>query len=203
MRSLFLLLFVLVVVALTGCGERAPLYQSNDPEIARRNDKGVMLMGRYDYDGAFKAFASLLEDHPQLLDVRTNLAIAQLNRQRDGDEAAAISVIRSVFSSVAGDVAHDPFVQYFLAQAIEPEQPEQAAVGYSSVLELDPLLRSAVYRRSQVRRRLNDVEGAEEDFELFMALQDHPQARTVEWKYTRLGPLGEVVSLKPATEPKP
>lgn len=233
MRSLSLLLFLLVVVALTGCGDRAPVFQSNDPEIARRNDEGVMLMGRYDYDGAFKAFASLLEDHPQLLDVRTNLAIAQLNRQRDGDEAAAISVFRSiladdpsheraryglglllvrageeeecreVFSSLAEDVPDDPFVQYFLAQAIEPEQPEQAAAGYSLVLELDPLLRSAVYRRSQVRRRLDDVEGAEEDFELFTALQDHPQARTVEWKYTRLGPLGEVVSLTPATEPKP
>ena len=233
MRSLSLLPLVLVVVALTGCGERAPLYQSDDPEIARRNDEGVMLMGRYDYDGAYEAFASLLEDHPQLLDVRTNLAIAQLNRQRDGDEAAAITVFRSVladdpsheraryglglllvrageeeecrevFSSLAGDVPDDPFVQYFLAQAIEPEQPEQAAAGYSMVLELDPLLRSAVYRRSQVRRRLDDVEGAEEDFELFTALQDHPQARTVEWKYTRLGPLGEVVSLTPATEPKP
>ena len=92
-------------------------------------------------------------------------------------------------------------MQYFLAQAIEPEQPEQAAAGYSLVLELDPLLRSAVYRRSQVRRRLDDVEGAEEDFELFtgrIILR-----RTVEWKYTRLGPLGEVVSLTPATEPKP
>ena len=149
MRSLSLLPLVLVVVALTGCGERAPLYQSDDPEIARRNDEGVMLMGRYDYDGAYEAFASLLEDHPQLLDVRTNLAIAQLNRQRDGDEAAAIAVFRSVladdpshdraryglglllvrageeeecrevFSSLANDVPDDPFVQYFLAQAIE------------------------------------------------------------------------------------
>ena len=180
MRSLSLLPLVLVVVALTGCGERAPLYQSDDPEIARRNDEGVMLMGRYDYDGAYEAFASLLEDHPQLLDVRTNLAIAQLNRQRDGDEAAAIAVFRSVladdpsheraryglglllvrageeeecrevFSSLAGDVPDDPFVQYFLAQAIEPEQPEQAAAGYSMVLELDPLLRSAVYRLSLI-----------------------------------------------------
>ena len=233
MRFFPLLLFVLVVVALTGCGERAPVFQSNDPEIARRNDEGVMLMGRYDYDGAFQAFASLLEDHPRLLDVRTNFAFAQLNRQREGDEAGAIEIFRSVladdpshqraryglglllvrageeeecrevFSGLAEDVPDDPFVQYFLAQAIEPEQPEAAAAGYTLVLELDPLLRSAVYRRSQVRRRLNDVEGAEEDFELFTALQDHPQARTVEWKYTRLGPLGEVVSLQPATEPKP
>ena len=69
MRSLSLFPLVLVVVALTGCGERAPLYLSDDPEIARRNDEGVMLMGRYDYDGAYEAFASLLEDHPQLLDV--------------------------------------------------------------------------------------------------------------------------------------
>ena len=227
------LLLVLVTVFFTGCGDPTPLYQSNDPEIARRNDAGVMLMGRYDYDGAFEAFATLLEDHPGLLDVRTNLAIAQLNRQRDGDEAAAIAVFRSVladdpthqraryglglllvrageeeecreiFTALAEDVPDDPFVQYFLAQAIEPDQPEQAAAGYSLVLELDPLLRSAVYRRSQVRRRLDDVEGAEEDFELFTALQDHPQARTVEWKYTRLGPLGEVVALKPATEPTP
>ncbi len=232
MRFLPLLLLVLVTVFFTGCGDPAPLYHSNDPEIARRNDKGVMLMGRYDYDGAFDAFASLLEDHPRLLDVRTNLAIAQLNRQREGDEAAAIAVFRSVladepthqraryglglllvrageeeecrqvFTALAQDVPDDPFVQYFLAQAIEPDQPEQAAAGYSLVLDMDPLLRSAVYRRSQVRRRLDDIEGAEEDFQLFTALQDHPQARTVEWKYTRLGPLGEVVSLNPDPEPE-
>ena len=99
MRFFPLLLFVLVVVALTGCGERAPVFQSNDPEIARRNDEGVMLMGRYDYDGAFQAFASLLEDHPRLLDVRTNFAFAQLNRQREGDEAGAIEIFRSVQKS--------------------------------------------------------------------------------------------------------
>ena len=91
MRSLSLLPLVLVVVALTGCGERAPVYQSDDPEIARRNDEGVMLMGRYDYDGAYEAFASLLEDHPQLLD-RTNFAFAQLNRH-EGDEAGPSALI--------------------------------------------------------------------------------------------------------------
>ena len=233
MRSICLLLSVAAVALFSGCGGSSSILRSDDPEIARRNDAGVMLMGRYDYDGAYEAFSNLLTDHPQLLDVRTNLAIAQLNRQKDGDEAAAISVFRSVladdpthqraryglglllvrageeeecsqvFASLAQDVPNDPFVQYFLAQAIEPEQPERAAAGYSLVLSLDPLLRSAVYRRSQVRRRLDDLEGAEEDFEMFTSLQDHPQARTVEWKYTRLGPLGEVVSLSPATEPEP
>ena len=63
---------------------------------ADRNDHGVAQMGRYEYENARATFAAVVDSAPAWLDARVNLAIATLNRQREGDEALALTKLDAV-----------------------------------------------------------------------------------------------------------
>ena len=60
------------------------------------NDRGVALMGQYQYAAAEEAFRQLAADQPQWLEARVNLAIATLNRQQEGDEQLALDLLAEV-----------------------------------------------------------------------------------------------------------
>ncbi len=190
------------------------------------------LMGRYDYDAAVALLEELAEARPDRLDVRTNLAIAILNRQLDGDEAIALELLRGVLAEDAdhvralyvagllelragevesaagrlGRVAEldpdDPYAAYFHGQAIEPFDAERALAEYERALAADPYQRSAVYRAAVVARRLGRIEEATERLELFQRLEDNPQARSAEFVYTRMGTKAEVTAPGPADGPR-
>ncbi|MCH6572973.1 MAG: hypothetical protein IH809_04945 [Proteobacteria bacterium] len=66
-------------------------WQSAGPnaEQIAMNNRGVAQMGHFDYAAAQQTFAALIEKYPGWTDARVNLAIAMLNRQQEGDEAAA------------------------------------------------------------------------------------------------------------------
>ncbi len=61
--------------------------------LIKESNRGVALMGRFDYDGARTVFAALEENHPDNPDLLVNLAIATLNRQAEGDEALAMETL--------------------------------------------------------------------------------------------------------------
>ena len=44
------------------------------------NNRGVALMGHFDYSAAHDVFQELVARHPEWLEVQVNLAIATLNR---------------------------------------------------------------------------------------------------------------------------
>jgi len=50
------------------------------PAVVAAVNRGVSLMGQYDYDGAAKAFEAALAESPNLPAVQVNLAIARFNR---------------------------------------------------------------------------------------------------------------------------
>ncbi|MHC4992360.1 MAG: tetratricopeptide repeat protein, partial [Planctomycetota bacterium] len=93
---------VVVVVALLRPGGGGT---SGEPDAAdlEANRRGVGLMGRFDYEPARRAFATLVDEHPEWLDVRVNLAIATLNRQQEGDSEAALALLQAV---LAEDPSH-------------------------------------------------------------------------------------------------
>jgi tetratricopeptide (TPR) repeat protein len=78
----------LLLVLATGCRPKsspestpaAPQPPAIAPAVIDAVNRGVSLMGQYDYDGAAKAFEQALAATPNLADVQVNLAIARFNR---------------------------------------------------------------------------------------------------------------------------
>ena len=90
-RLLAILLFLLLL-ACSGPSDDPPESARSaaspgglDAEAIALNNRGVGLMGRFEYEPARQVFASLIEQHPDWTDVDVNLAIATLNRQEEGD----------------------------------------------------------------------------------------------------------------------
>ena len=97
MRKLSTFVLILSLAAmLAACGESepAPGAPALDAEAIAANNRGVGLMGRFEYAEARTVFAGLVEKWPDWHDARINLAIATLNRQEAGDETAALELAR-------------------------------------------------------------------------------------------------------------
>ena len=60
-----------------------------DADAVAANNRGVALMGQYQYQAAYDEFAAVIEQYPGWPEVEVNLAISQMNRQTPGDEEAA------------------------------------------------------------------------------------------------------------------
>ena len=60
------------------------------------NNRGVALMGYFDYPAAREVFVKLTESRPEWLDAKVNLAISTLNRQEEGDEQRALAILDDV-----------------------------------------------------------------------------------------------------------
>ncbi len=60
------------------------------------NNRGVGLMGQFNYEEAQRVFEELAQKYPRNGDIKVNLAIAVLNRQKEGDEKIAFSIVEEV-----------------------------------------------------------------------------------------------------------
>src|SRR5438067_386317 len=89
-------LFVAIAVIITAACSGSPNQQTIPDEIVGLNNRGVGLMGQFNYDGAREIFARLATAHPDRLDLQVNLALATLNRQRDGDAEEARRILERV-----------------------------------------------------------------------------------------------------------
>lgn len=150
MNSIIRLFTVLLLVsALVGCqrSNEAP-----SEEQIERNNRGVALMGQYRNEDARQVFAELLSERPGWTDVEVNLAIATLNRQREGDELVALEIVERILIDhpdhqraryVAGlmrlyigdtEQALDHFV---LVEASAPDDPHVAYFTGQALGQLD------------------------------------------------------------------
>ncbi|MEC9252318.1 MAG: tetratricopeptide repeat protein, partial [Pseudomonadota bacterium] len=91
-RALRLLFIGGLIYLATEC-DQPHAYSKNDAEL---NDRGVAQMGRFEYEDAHATFTAVVDAAPTWLDVRVNLAIATLNRQREGDETLALRTLEGV-----------------------------------------------------------------------------------------------------------
>ncbi len=95
----------------------------------------------------------------------------------------------------------DPYAQFYAGQCCELQGELEAARGfYRRAAEVDPYLRSAALGLQRVLGRLGDEAGAGEALAEFRRLADNPRSHLAEFKYTRMGPLGEAVL--PASAPR-
>jgi Flp pilus assembly protein TadD len=224
-----LLAATLLAVLIAACSERP--VQGLGAEAVTANNRGVGLMGRFDYAAASEVFAGLLQAHPGDATLRFNLAVALMNRQQEGDEARALALFEALAAerpddpAVAYDVgllqlragrageaaaklrqvcAADPgdaHAAYFLGQALETSGDAAGALEqYRRAVALDPYLRSGYYAAFMLLRRQGERAQAAELAERFQALAGNPQARLVEFKYTRMGPKSEARMLDSADD---
>lgn len=204
-------------------------------EAIQRNNRGVGLMGSFDYPGALGVFEALVEDYPENNTFRFNQAVATLNRQLEGDEETALGQLETIVAAEPGNLnAHyklgllklrkgdrtaadhlrkvldedpdDPYAAYYLGQALEQQGEREAALTlYGKVIEKDPYLRSAYYAAFLIHRRSGDREKARELLDVYQRMAGNPRAQLAEYKYTRMGPKANVLTLDegnlPTAEP--
>ncbi len=207
---------------LTACGQT-----TSPPDAAdiAANNRGVGLMGMFEYAEAHDVFQTLVAEHPDWVDVNVNLAMATLNRQQDGDEERALEILLAVLenepndlrarycagllmyrSAALGALGHlefvarndpdDPYAAYFYGSALEAQdRTDEALAMYRRAIGLDPYLRSAIYRLSRILLRSGHTEQGMALQETFQKLADNPRARTVDFVYTKMGPKAEALAV--------
>ncbi len=224
-RALLGLPVLLLPLFLAGCGRGGPDPAARANDKNNQNNMGAGLMGMFRYQEAHDIFAALVQDHPDWHEVKVNLAIATLNRQRDGDETRALELLREVIARQpenlrarycaglllyrAGDPAAlehlefvaradpgDAYAAYYHGSALEQAgRTEDAEQAYRRAVALDPYLRSASYRLSQILPRAGRAEEGAAFLEDFRRLADNPRARTVDFIYSKMGPKSEAIAI--------
>lgn len=214
------------LLALSACGG-AP---EEDPDLQALNNRGVALMGRFDYPGAADTFRELFTQAPDWALARVNLAVATLNRQNPGDEEAALALLEPLlevagpeqaranfmagilhfnqgrteaaltrFRSASNLVPDDAYANYFLGQVLlQTGSAEQALERFETAGRLNGYLRSAFYGQFLARQRLGQRQEARAALAVYERLENNPQSRLAEIKYTRMGPLAMA---RPVTPP--
>jgi hypothetical protein len=219
-----LCLLLAVCASIGGC-RRAPADVEITPALVEANNRGVGLMGQFDFDAAVTAFDALVAQHPGWRAGQLNLAVALTNRQGEGDPARAEALLQPLLDSpdvsrraryvlgllllhdgrdqdalphlehVATTDPPDGFAAYFTAQIRLGASPAEALEWYERARQLEPMLRSAHYGAFLALQRLGRGEDAASRLEDFQALARNPQAMLAEFKYTRMGPLSEAVTV--------
>ncbi|MDZ7749285.1 MAG: FG-GAP-like repeat-containing protein [Halofilum sp. (in: g-proteobacteria)] len=173
---------VAACLALAGCWS-AP---EPDSEAVRGNNRGVALMGQYEYDRAREAFSDLLERHPGWTPVRLNLAVALLNRQLEGDEERALTIARDVLETDPENLR----ARYIIGLlALHRGNAERARTHLRAVSEADPGDAHAAYFLGRSLRQLGDTEAAAAAFA--RARERNPYLRSAHYGFARAaGALG-------------
>ena len=93
---IFLLLLSCLLVACSEQQDAGSKPGKLPPETIETNNRGVGLMGQYEYAQAHELFAALSSSHPETTTFRLNLAIATMNRQLEGDENTALELFQQI-----------------------------------------------------------------------------------------------------------
>jgi len=149
-------------VTLVVCRQAPPLQTDATDELVAENNRAVGLMGRYQFDEARTLFDTLVARYPHRLDLVDNLAIATLNRQREGDEAAAQALFERVLAADATDLR----AQYGLGLLLlHAGKAREALPHLRTVLAARPDDAEATYFAAQCAFALADYESARGGYE--------------------------------------
>ncbi len=154
--SMGLLVPLLLTMNLAGCTPDSTTPELSADDIAL-NNRGVALMGFFDYVGAQDVFGKLVERQADWHDARTNLAIAVLNRQEPGDEQRALQQLAIVLAAKPDD----PRANYVAGLLrLYLGEVETAASHFEAVLAADSADAYAHYYLGRCSLRLGDKEAA-------------------------------------------
>jgi Tfp pilus assembly protein PilF len=141
-------------------------------EVAAEN-RAIGLMGQYDFDRAREVFAQLAATHPDRTDLQINLAIATLNRQREGDEETA----RHLFDEVLKKRPEDVRARFGMGLVLLHDgNAREALPHFAFVADRDRTDAHAIYFAAQCKSQLNDLAGALEGYRA--ALGINPNLRS-------------------------
>ena len=146
------------------------------PDSLAANDRGVALMGQYEYAGAEQVFADVVVQEPGWLEARVNLAIATLNRQQDGDERLALDILGTV---LADDPDHARALYTSAILHLYLGEADLAATALARVTTLDPQDAYAAYFLGQSLLQAGDYAGAAERF--LASIELDPYLRSAYW----------------------
>src|SRR5262245_841366 len=218
------LLAAALAVAVTGldCSSRS---SRSDAVLVAENNRGVGLMGQFDFTQAREVFATLASSHPGRPDLQVNLAVAALNRQQEGDAGAAQQILQRVLAADPQNVRAHYNLGLIL---LNDGNASDALPHFTFVSDRDPEDAYATYYAGQCRFQQGDIAGALASYERalalrprlrsaaygafqamqrlgnaaatqmldrFRALETDPRSEVVEFKYTHMGPLGEAVAI--------
>ncbi|MCA9294866.1 MAG: VCBS repeat-containing protein, partial [Phycisphaerales bacterium] len=150
-------------------------------DLVERNNLGVGLMGMFKYPEAVDAFADVVADYPDAIDVRVNLAIATLNGQEDGDEARAMEIVDGVLAD-----APEHLRAHYVAGLLRLYAGEQDAARqhFMFVAERDPSDAFAQYYVGQCL--MNSREFAPSLAHLERAIELDPYLRSAYYAASRV-----------------
>ena len=146
------------------------------PDARADNDRGVALMGQYEYAAAEQVFADVVVREPGWLDARVNHAIATLNRQEDGDERLALDILGRV---LADDPDHARALYTSAILHLYLGEAEPAAAALERVTTIDPQDAYAAYFLGQSRLQAGDYAGAAAGF--LASIELDPYLRSAYW----------------------
>ena len=155
----------LLVVALSLAACREPARSPAD--VVAATNRGVGLMGQFDFAQARTVFADLAAAHPDRADLQVNLAVATLNRQQEGDDRAAQQILQRVLSADPQNLrAH-----YSLGLVLLNDgRAADALPHFATVAERDPDDPYAQYYVGQAKFQTGDSAGALAAYERALAL---------------------------------
>jgi Flp pilus assembly protein TadD len=196
-----------------------------DARVVEAMNRGVSLMGQYQYDAAVQAFETAVAASPALLDAKVNLAMALFNRGRKEDMEPGTTLLDEV---LAKEPAH-PRALYFKAIVLQhlgnaeaavacvakvtQLRPEDAAAWYLlglcqqrlgqpaseallRAVRLRPRLYSAYYQLYQSALRAGETDLAKDYLEKFKAGRESPLGESIEMpQYNQMGELALVLPL--------
>lgn len=168
----------------------AGVLQSRPTLYEARLDHAIAVLNQSDDGSQTRAIALLdgiLHDRPS--DTRAEYCQA-LGYLFLGDPSHALPRFRRA----SDRESVDPYAHFYAGQCSELQGELEAARGfYARAAELDPYLRSALLGLQRVQGRLGHTAESAAALETFQRLADNPRSHLAEFKYTRMGSLGEAV----------
>lgn len=166
LRITGILIAVSTIMISFGC----PAGESIDMTLVSQSNRGVALMGRFDYDGARTVFADLAKTYPDNPDLLVNLAIATLNRQSEGDEALAVETLNQALDLDPSNL-RARYCRGLLG--LHSGDAEPALADFEAVVDADPTDSDAVYFVGQCLMQLERAEEALEYYQRTIELDPY------------------------------
>jgi Flp pilus assembly protein TadD len=135
-------------------------------EVVTEN-RAIGLMGQYDFERARDAFAQLAAAYPDRTDLQINVAIATLNRQREGDDETA----RRLFEGVLKRQPDEVRARFGLGLLLLHDgNARDALAHFTFVADRDKTDAHALYFAAQCKAQLTDLTGALDGYRAALSL---------------------------------
>jgi Tfp pilus assembly protein PilF len=206
------------LLLVTGC-RKAPETAPPPALVVEAMNRGVSLMGQYQYDQAAQAFQDALQADPGLNEAKLNLAIALFNRNRKEDLDAAGKLLDELLQKAPDNVRTLYFKAIVLQhvgkaeqavpclEKVVQQQPDDGAAWYLLALckqrsgqaaeaeflravDRRPYLFSAYYQLYQIAMRAGQEDRAKGYLDQFKKLRESPLGESIELpQYNQMGDL--------------